>query len=212
MLKCLNPQSTVVFMRDVLRREVDDLRWSHDTIYNHFKYRVSIFETVVHLLFGHVSVDDIPPLRVVKIGDLVYSLSNRRLYALKLLKRIRARFGEEADVFVPVVFEEGERGRSFTTQTCGESVQLSTPIQIEFVRHLRGPKRLTEARKRDLAKTKTRQPRPPSCRPPSHLLKQPACDLVPFSPRPPSCRHHLTCISQRLLCKILREVRSSECT
>ena len=81
MLKCLNPKSTVVFMRDVLRREVDDLRWSHDKIYDHFKDRVSIFVTVVDLLLGHVSVDDIPPLRVVKIGDLVYSLSNLRLYA-----------------------------------------------------------------------------------------------------------------------------------
>ena len=58
--------------------EIDDLRWSHDKIYDHFKDKVSIYETVVHLVLGHVSVDDIPPLRVVKIGHLMHSLSNRR--------------------------------------------------------------------------------------------------------------------------------------
>ena len=147
--------------------EIDDLRWSHDKIYDHFKDKVSIYETVVHLVLGHVSVDDIPPLRVVKIGHLIYSLSNRRLYTFKMLKRVKAHFGREADLFVPVVFEELKSGRSFTAKTCGKSVQLSRPITMQFAKHRRGPKRLTTAHLMEL----TMEPRQPSCAPPPHLLR-----------------------------------------
>ena len=153
--------------------EVDDLRWSHDKTYDQFKDKVSIFETVVHLVLGHVSVDDIPPLRVVKIGHLIHSLSNRRLYTFKMLKRIKAHFGREADLFVSVGFEELKSGRSFTAKTCGKSVQLSRPITMQSAKHRRGPKRLTTAHLMELTmETKTKVPRQPACAPPPpHFLR-----------------------------------------
>ena len=53
------------------RIENDSLRWSHDPIYDHFSDDWSIFQTVVQLLLEEISVEDLPPLRVVKMGGLV---------------------------------------------------------------------------------------------------------------------------------------------
>ena len=64
-------------------QDIGQVRWSHDAVYDHFKDGTSVFETVVELLNGKLKLQDLPPLQLVKKGGQYYSLSNRRLYAIR---------------------------------------------------------------------------------------------------------------------------------
>jgi len=122
---------------------VEDLRWSHDKIYDHFSDKRSVYELVVQLLLSEVNVEDIPPLDVVDIDSNMFSLSNRRLFAIRTYKRILSRFWPQWSVFVPVRISETASGKAFTTGNQGTSVELTRPTRIDFPKHAKGPRSLS---------------------------------------------------------------------
>ena len=130
--------------------EVSDLRWSHDTIYDHFSDERPLERMVLDLILGEVKLEEIPPLQVAKFGSNFYSLSNRRLWALREYKRCLVSLGKSASVRVPVCKVDIVHGTSFTTQNQGVSVELIRPVKITFARVPKGDKDFSPARRQEL--------------------------------------------------------------
>lgn len=137
---------------------VDQLFWSHDKIYNHFSDDRSVFETVCDLLkiadFAEhdVFVDLLPALHVVDLGGRKYSLSNRRLFALREFQHILTRLVGPRRVWAPTAKVELRHGCPFTTNCNGEWVALTRPSRITFSRHEHGPRMLSQERVRSLSR------------------------------------------------------------
>lgn len=131
-------------------QDIGQVRWSHDAVYDHFKDGTSVFETVVELLNGKLKLQDLPPLQLVKKGGQYYSLSNRRLYAIRQYAQILKKFGhlhEKTSLSVPVSFAEGFSGEAFTSVTGGLRVDLIRPLQgPSFPLRNVGPSRPPSAR------------------------------------------------------------------
>ncbi|CAK0839668.1 unnamed protein product, partial [Prorocentrum cordatum] len=72
------------------------LRWTHDTINGQMVFGTgraqdrSVYELLHQLLTGEVKPQNITPLTVVLDGDRLYSISNRRLTALKMFQAVHA--------------------------------------------------------------------------------------------------------------------------
>ena len=106
--------------------EVSQLRWSHDSIFDHFSDGTSVYELFVQLILGERNVTDIAPMEVVPIGGHVYSLSNSRLYAfLKYKCALERVSGQTSPLCVPVKRVSPLNGNAFTTASQGTSVELS---------------------------------------------------------------------------------------
>eukprot|EP00439_Symbiodinium_sp_Y106_P037514 s909_g4.t1 len=131
-------------------QDIGQVRWLHDAVYDHFKDGKSIFETVVDLLHGKLKLQDLPPLQLVKKGGQYYSLSNRRLYAIRQYAQILKQFGqlhEKTSLPVPVSFVESYSGEAFTSVTGGLRVDLIRPLQgPSFPLRNVGPRRPPSAR------------------------------------------------------------------
>ncbi|CAE7361633.1 unnamed protein product, partial [Symbiodinium sp. CCMP2456] len=131
-------------------QDIGQVRWSHDAVYDHFKDGTSVFETVVELLSGKLKLLDLPPLQLVKKGGQYYSLSNRRLYAIRQYAQILKQFGrlhEKTSLSVPVSFAESYSGEAFTSVTGGLRVELIRPLQgPSFPLRNVGPRRPPSAR------------------------------------------------------------------
>jgi len=65
-----------------------DIRFTHDTISEDFSgYGETIENTFRELITGQISVDDIPPINVMKVEDVHWAVTgNRRLYLLQKLE------------------------------------------------------------------------------------------------------------------------------
>ncbi|CAE8586743.1 unnamed protein product [Polarella glacialis] len=142
---------------------VGELDWSHDKVYDHFEDKRSIFELVVELLEAadtkntNFYVKNVPSLKVVQIGNRRYSLSNRRLFALRKAEEILQKLvGPLQKVFAPIEFVELTSGDAFTTANSGESVKLSRPMKISFERHEHGPRSMSRERIRSLSQARSR--------------------------------------------------------
>jgi len=163
---------------------VMDLGWSHDKIYDHFSDQRPVAQMVVDLLLRKLHPDEVPPLKVVKFGPNSYSLSNRRLYALRTYADIRREFGIHAPVVVPVELCEASSGFAFTTsdEIRGSSVEVTQALDVKMPRHRHGPAQLTPERRAALAKahgpstprTRTRPSTPPTPSTPTTVSEPPA--------------------------------------
>jgi len=142
----------------IVEVDVRDLRWSHDKIYDHFKDHRSIYEMVVQLLLGEVCIEDLPPLEVALIDENFYSLSNRRLYALRKYQEILVKMGRDSTVKARAHMRSNPPGFPFTTQTQGETVELTTPTSVHFPSHRRGPRSLSPEHRRSLSRPRSMTP------------------------------------------------------
>lgn len=90
---------------------VSFLRWTHDKIHAQMVFMSgryegsSIYELVHNLLAGIEDVASVEPLDVVLDGGRLYSLSNRRLAAVKMFQALR----QHDDIRVPcLIYEAGD--------------------------------------------------------------------------------------------------------
>merc|ERR1712194_892653 len=111
---------------------IDDIWWSHNSVFSHFRDGRSLFETVVDLLIGNVNPSDLPALEVIRIGSRTYSLSNRRLFALKTYQKVlrRVLHDDTLEVQASVVLKEpldqlvSRASWALSTDTVGTAVSL----------------------------------------------------------------------------------------
>ncbi len=65
-------------------RDPWSIRFSQDSIKGTFKDGKSIQDVIDDLRAGHLSADDLPPLRIFEREGKLFTLDNRRLYAFQL--------------------------------------------------------------------------------------------------------------------------------
>ena len=123
---------------------------SNDKIYDHFSDNHSVFETACDLLTDtdtsqeDVYVNRLPCLKVVDMNGRLYSLSNRRLYALREYEKILTKLVGPRKIWVHASkMKVGEisaaAAAAFTTNCCGKSVELTRPCKVSFFpRHEKG--------------------------------------------------------------------------
>merc|ERR1712032_1318679 len=56
------------------------VRFTHDRISNHFRNGMLLDDAIAQILSNRLSTAAFPPMELVWNGNLLYSLSNRRLY------------------------------------------------------------------------------------------------------------------------------------
>ena len=97
-----------------------EIRYIHDTIHTRFRGGPSVGETLRDLKTGFMNIEELPPIRIVRCDNKLYSLDNRRLYVLKNLHEC----GYIRKTDVMLVNEEIPK-RKFTTENDGRSVEFA---------------------------------------------------------------------------------------
>ena len=103
---------------------VEDVRYSQAAINKNFCTRQSIFETAIRLITGDTQINDIPPIRVVKLRNGIYSCDNRRLWCFKTYQRALRNWGHEVPIRVPVSYCSALPVGRMSTKNAGYSVEL----------------------------------------------------------------------------------------
>jgi hypothetical protein len=103
------------------------LRFTHDEVSDRFSDRRTIYELSNRLIRDPEFMQEVPPLRVVKIGEDLYSLDNRRLAssALAQLSNVRVRWATVEEI-------AHELGWRFSTKCFGLKVEVAhhSPVRI----------------------------------------------------------------------------------
>jgi len=145
-----------VWLADCEYRDVCNVHWSHDRIHDHFGDGRSVYKAVFALLMttdpaqNIIKADLLPPLEIVKCGERVYTLSNRRLYALRKYKEVLEHLLGPKTVLAKVITKELVSGEAFTTQNNGEAVEVSQ-CRVKFCSHHRGERAMNHERRHALS-------------------------------------------------------------
>lgn len=103
----------------VLEISPSEIRYSQDTMRSRFRNGNPIEETLINLLSGKITVDDIPRISVAEKDGKYYSMDNRRLYVFK-------RFEEEKVTKIKIkCIETGMDPGKFTTTNDGTSIRIN---------------------------------------------------------------------------------------
>eukprot|EP01119_Soliformovum_irregulare_P000918 TRINITY_DN10673_c0_g1_i2.p1 TRINITY_DN10673_c0_g1~~TRINITY_DN10673_c0_g1_i2.p1 ORF type:complete len:149 (-),score=17.39 TRINITY_DN10673_c0_g1_i2:90-536(-) len=94
---------------------VKSLRYTHNFVFLKFSDGRRVCDTVSDLQTGKISIDDIPPIRVILYKSLYWSLDNRRLHVFK----------EAGIETVPVLIVEEKNKSFFRKMTTGIKEQVS---------------------------------------------------------------------------------------
>ena len=96
------------------------IRFMHDSINPNFRSGQSLEDTINRIQQGHMSVYDLPKIRVVRKDGFYYAFDNRRLYVYRVLEH-RGRLNRIRVNLAPLSEYQPHR---FSTLNNGESVIL----------------------------------------------------------------------------------------
>ena len=96
------------------------IRFMHDRINPNFRSGQSLEDTINRIQQGHMSVYDLPKIRVVRKDGFYYAFDNRRLYVYRVLEH-RGRLNRIRVKLAPLSEYQPHR---FSTVNNGESVIL----------------------------------------------------------------------------------------
>ncbi|XP_078492379.1 uncharacterized protein LOC144748209 [Ciona intestinalis] len=106
-----------------------NVRFTRDTIKSHFQnnHEASVNQTISKVVDGSILIEDFPIIEVIKIGNELYSLDNRRLYMYRVLEF--KQFLEKMQI--KIISKKKLRDWKFRTRNDGKSIEVKNGETLE---------------------------------------------------------------------------------